>query len=193
MAIMLTTYITGIVIIWFYDFFTSCFLAPFFVLGKGILLIWIQYDISEIFKTILTIPALTRFSHHNVCISVKLPLEFRCWKNATGYLRALDQNYNLMKEGIVFRSDKFGFSWKFVLQMWFWKQKLYPFPVKEVLAIKSKSKEIMTRAVRSKLNHKKLKLGGQKATAIGPTPFLPHSFKKTSPTPRKGLGVRRGL
>ena len=68
--------------------FPSCFLAPFLILGKGILLIWIQYDISEIFNTILTIPALTRLSRHNVCISVKLPLpytEFRCWKNATGY------------------------------------------------------------------------------------------------------------
>ena len=92
MAIMLTTYITEIVIIWFYDFFPRAFwlpfLEPFLILGKGILLIWIQYDISEIFNTILAIPALTRFSRHNVCISVKLPLpctEFRCWKNATGY------------------------------------------------------------------------------------------------------------
>ena len=67
------------------------------------------------------------------------------------------------------------------------KQKLYPFPVKDVLAIKSKIEEnnvsdgtppLSPRAVRSKLNHKNSKLGGQTATAIAPTPKkeVPHPF-----------------
>ena len=67
------------------------------------------------------------------------------------------------------------------------KPKLYPLPGKDVPAVKSKIKgnnvsdgtpPPSPRAVRSKLNHKNVKLGGQTATAIAPTPRkeVPHPF-----------------